>query len=64
MKFETINNKQLNQIEQLSKELLLVLTKAKLNNEPICKELAALAREATAERQARFDSVDTAYKGF
>jgi len=64
MNFESANNKQLNQIEQLAKELLATLTKAKLGHEPICKALAELAREATAERQARFDAVDTAYRGF
>ena len=64
MNFESIPNKQLNQIEQLSKELLAILMKAKLGDEAVCKALAALAQEATAERQARFDAVDTDYKGF
>jgi hypothetical protein len=64
MNFESVNNKQLNLIEQLSKDLLAILTKAKLGDEPICKELAALAKDATTERQSRFDEVDTDYKGF
>jgi hypothetical protein len=64
MNFEAIPNKQLNQIEQLSKELLAILNKAKLGDEAVTQALAKLAQEATAERQSRFDAVDTAYKGF
>jgi hypothetical protein len=64
MNFESTPNKQLNQIEQLSKELLAHQRRAKLGDEALCKALAALAEAATAERQARFDAVDTTYKGF
>jgi lipase chaperone LimK len=64
MNFDALPNKQLSQIEQLAKELLTALTKAKLGDELICKQLAALVQEATTERQTRFDAADERYKGF
>jgi hypothetical protein len=64
MNLEGVDKKQLSQIEQLAKELLAVLTKAKLDDETIIQELKALADAATAERQARFDESDNGYKGF
>ncbi len=65
MNFTSVQNKHLGQIEQLTKDLLLILTKkAKLSDEPICKELALLAKEASEERLQRFDAADNQYKGF
>ena len=64
MNLQAVQNKHLNQIEQLAKELLDVLTKAKMSDEPICAELRALAAEASTERQARFDEADTRFQGY
>ena len=64
MNLESVPNKQLHQIEQLAKELADVLMKAKLQDEPLCQTLIELAKEATAERQSRFDEADTRFKGF
>ena len=64
MNLEPIPNKQLHQIEQLAKELAAVLIKAKLQDEAICKALIELGKEASNERQSRFDESDTRFKGF
>lgn len=64
MNLEMAQNKHLHEIERLAKELLAMLTKAKLGNELICKELAALTKDATEERQARFDKVDNSFQGY
>jgi hypothetical protein len=64
MNLESIQNKQLQQIEQLAKDLHALLVKAKLSDEPVCKELAALVKDAAEERQSRFDGADNRFKGF
>jgi hypothetical protein len=62
--FEAVNNKQLQDIERLAKELLDALRKAKLNDDPFYKELAKLVEQTEVTRRARFDELDTGYKGF
>lgn len=64
MNLQEVQNKQLGQIEQLAKDLLEVLVKSKLGDEPICVELRALAAEAVTERQTRFDEADKQYRGY
>jgi hypothetical protein len=64
MNFDEVNNKMLMDIERLSKELLELLRKAKLGNEPFYKDLAKLIEETEVTRRARFDASDNGYKGF
>ncbi len=64
MNLEEVNNKQLQDIERLAKELLDAMRKAKLNDEQIYKDLAKLVEETEVTRRARFDELDNGYKGF
>jgi hypothetical protein len=64
MDFEGVNNKQLQDIERLAKELLEAMRKAKLGEEPIYKDLVQLIEQAGGVRRARFDDTDTGYKGY
>lgn len=64
MNFDSIQNKQLNEIEQLANALLALLVKAKMGDELITVQLRELAKEASAERVARFDGSDKQFKGF
>jgi hypothetical protein len=64
MNLENAQNKHLQEIERLTKELLTMLLKAKLGHELICNELAELSQKATKERQARFDKLDNQFQGY
>ncbi len=64
MNLETVDNKQLNRIEQLAKDLIEVMRKAKLAEEPIYKELSDMALQVATERRFRFDGTDEKYRGF
>lgn len=64
MNFENISDKQLALIEQLSRELLDVLRRAKFNDQPVYTELSQLEEESRKERQGRFDKDDQRYTGY
>jgi hypothetical protein len=53
MNLETVQVKHLTLIEELTKELLLVLSSSELGDDTINKELAVLAIEISNERQLR-----------
>jgi hypothetical protein len=59
LNFEGINSNHLGQIEQLSKQLIEILKRAKLGDEPICKALEMLEEQTEIERRKRFDDADT-----
>lgn len=64
MNFDSVNNKQLQEIERLAKELLVAMRKAHMGDEPLCKELARLAEQAGGVRVSRYDEADNGYKGY
>ncbi len=64
MNFEHVNNKQLQDIERLVKELMEVLRKSGQSDDPIYRDLAKVLERAEVERRARFDANDSGYKGF
>jgi hypothetical protein len=53
MNLETVQAKHLTQIEELTKQLLMVLSSTELGDDSINKELAVLAIEIGNERQLR-----------
>ena len=53
MTFKMIKSKQLNQIEQLAKQLLLVLSASEVGDQAIFQDLTVLAIETHHEQQLR-----------
>jgi hypothetical protein len=51
-------------MEHLLRELLVVMRKANLHNEPLAKDLAALEVELAEVRRARFDAANPEYTGY
>lgn len=64
MSFESVSPKHLNEIEQLTRELLTVLRKASLQNAPVVAALQQFENEVAQERRQRFDAVNPEYIGF
>jgi len=64
MNLETVTPKHLNELEHLLRELLLVMRKANLQNEPIAKSLQDLELEVGQVRRARFDASNPEYTGY
>lgn len=61
---EPVDDKQLHELERLGKELLNAMKKARLTEEPLYHDIAALVNEAEKLRRARFDEKDNQYTGF
>lgn len=61
MDLDTISNKNLGDLERLSKELLALMRKTKLLDTPLAKLLYELENEAGKIRRARFDAEDSEY---
>ncbi len=64
MDLETVSDKNLHELEQLSRDLLAVMRKSKLLDSPLAKLLYAMESQAGEVRRARFDADDSAYSGF
>lgn len=64
MNLDTVSDKNVHEIERLTKELLEVLRKAKLQNEPLVEMLRLLQQETGKIRRERFDGVDKEYSGY
>ena len=64
MDLESISPKHLSEIERLTRELLVVMRKANLQNEPIAKSLYTLEVEIGEVRRARFDAANPEYTGY
>jgi hypothetical protein len=61
---ETVTDKQLQELERLARELLDVIRRAKLLEQPLSGLLSTLEQEAGKVRRERFDSVDKEYAGY
>ena len=64
MNLESLNEKQLNELERLLTELTHLMSKAKLGGEPLYASLTQLRTAAATLRQQRFDAVDSRYTGY
>jgi DNA gyrase/topoisomerase IV subunit A len=64
MNLDSLSDKNLQEVERLAKELLMVLRKSKLMDEPIYAELQALEQEAGSLRRSRFDATDNVTRGY
>jgi hypothetical protein len=61
---ENVTPKQLNDLELTIRELLLIMRKANLHNEPIAASLYQLELEVGQVRRDRFDTANPEYKGY
>ena len=64
MNLELVSDKHLHEIERLTTELLLVMRKAKLQEESLYELLKALETETGNARRERFDTVNPEYRGY
>jgi hypothetical protein len=64
MNLEPVSQKHLNELEVMIRELLLVMRKANLHNEPIAKSLAEFEVEIGKVRRDRFDAANPEYSGY
>ena len=64
MNLDTLSDKQLQELERLSKELLLVMRKSKLMGEPLAELLHQLEVESGEIRRERFDTANPEYSSY
>jgi hypothetical protein len=64
MQLETVSSKHINDLEQLALELIHVLRKAGLHNEPFAKALHEFEEELGKVRRARFDATNSEYASY
>ena len=64
MNFDTVSDKQLHELERLTKELLEVMRKAKLLDQPLTEMLRQLESHAEKARRERFDEVNPEFRGY
>lgn len=64
MDMEQISDKHLHDMERISRELIDVLRRAKLQDTPLMEMLLDLERDAGKLRRERFDADNTEYMGF
>ena len=61
MNFENVPQKHMNELELLVRELLAVMRKAKLQNEPLENSLRLFEQELEEARRKRFDTANSEY---
>ena len=61
MNFENVPQKHMNEMELLVRELLAVMRKAKLQNEPLENSLRLFEQELEEARRKRFDTANSEY---
>lgn len=64
MNMDSVSDKNLGELERLSRELLAVMRKAQLADTPLATLLSTLESEAGEIRRARFDAHDSQYSGY
>ncbi len=64
MNLDTVSQKHLNELELRIRELLLVMRKANLHNEPIAKALGEFEVQVGQVRRDRFDAANPEYSGY
>ncbi len=58
MNLDNASQKQLNELEQLTRQMLVVLRQAKLHDEPLSKSLYELEQQLGDIRRQRFDAAN------
>jgi hypothetical protein len=64
MNLDTVTDKHLHELERLSKELLEVLRRAKLLDQPLTEMLRQMESAAEKARRERFDEVNPQFRGY
>ena len=64
MNLENVSQKQLGELERLTREIQVALRKAKLQDEPLHESLRQLEQELSEFRRKRFDSENSEYRGY
>jgi len=64
MNLETISQKQLNDLEQQAKQLLVTIRRAKLENNPLVEALQQLEHALGEARRERFDTATSEYQSY
>jgi hypothetical protein len=64
MNLETLPDKHLHELERLTKELLEVMRRAKLLDQPLTELLRKVESEAEKARRERFDEVNPQFRGY
>jgi len=64
MDFNEVSDKNLHELERLSKELLESMRKAKLLDHPLTEMLRELQSQTEAARRERFDEINPQFKGY
>ena len=64
MNLETVSDKHIQELEQLTKEILATLKKAKLLDHPITELLRSLEANAEQTRRTRYDAVNPEFQGY
>jgi hypothetical protein len=64
MNLDTVSDKNLQELERLSRELLLLMRKANLKDDLLVEALYRLERQAGDTRRERFDSANQEYSGY
>jgi hypothetical protein len=63
MNIETLNNRQLGEIEQTGDKFLQALKRGKLSDNELYQQIHKLVDEVGRERRRRFDQVDPGHLG-
>ncbi|HLV36814.1 MAG TPA: hypothetical protein VKY59_16945 [Spirillospora sp.] len=64
MNLDTVSDKNLQELERLSRELLLLMRKANLKDDLLVEALYRLERQAGDLRRERFDAANQEYSGY
>jgi hypothetical protein len=64
MNLEAVSQKHLSELELQVAQLLAVMRKAKLHNEPLAESLKTLERELGEIRRLRFDAANPKYRDY
>ena len=64
MDLENLSDKHLQELERLSRELLTIMRKTTLKDDPLVEQLYQLERKAGDMRRERYDSSNPEYSGY
>jgi hypothetical protein len=64
MNLDAVSDKHLHELERLTKDLLEMMKKAKLLDNPITALLHSLETSAEEARRTRFDAANSEYRGY
>jgi len=64
MNIDTLSDKDLQELERLTRELLVLLRKAKMGDQPVAESLHELEARAGDIRRERFDASHPQYSGY